>query len=143
MSITGLYKEVLVTVEMDDPLRAVKEIFDHTPFHHLLVVERGKLFGVMSDRDLLRSISPDIGKATATSHDDATLNQRVHQVMSRHPVSLRMDASLHEAIEIFNAHSISCIPIVTQDDRPVGILSWRDIFNAIGSGRLSLTALTN
>lgn len=143
MSITGLYKEVIVTVEMDDPLRAVKEIFDHTPFHHLLVIEKGKLYGVMSDRDLLRSIGPDTGKKTATSQDDATLNKRVHQVMSRHPVSLHMDASLNEAIEIFNTHSISCIPIVTQDDRPVGILSWRDIFNAIGSGKLSLSALRN
>ncbi len=42
------------TVEMDDKLKVVKEIVDTVKFHHLLVVEEGKLFGVVSDRDLLR-----------------------------------------------------------------------------------------
>ncbi len=49
----------VVTVEMDDRLEVVKEIFDTMRFHHLLVVdEHKKLSGVVSDRDLLRALSP-------------------------------------------------------------------------------------
>jgi acetoin utilization protein AcuB len=52
----------VVTVEFDDSLATVKEIFDSLRFHHLLVVGSDrKLCGVISDRDLLRAISPYVG----------------------------------------------------------------------------------
>jgi acetoin utilization protein AcuB len=108
-------------------LSTVKEIFDNAKFHHLLVTENGKLFGVVSDRDLLKAISPNIGTMTETYKDAATLNKRVHQVMSRKPITLWPGATVRDAVEVFNKHRISCIPIVDQDFKPVGIISWRDI----------------
>jgi acetoin utilization protein AcuB len=58
MSIKNVMTGKVVTVKMDDPLSAVKEIFEAQRFHHVLVVENGKLFGVVSDRDLLKALSP-------------------------------------------------------------------------------------
>lgn len=52
MKINSLMSSNIVTVEMDDTLKIVKEIFDHTQFHHLLVVDANKLCGIISDRDL-------------------------------------------------------------------------------------------
>jgi acetoin utilization protein AcuB len=122
----------IVTVEFDDFLHAVKSIFDHMKFHHLLVVEEQKLYGVISDRDLFKALSPNIGTLGETSKDLATLNKRVHQIMSRHPITLSPEASLYEAIEVFNTHRISCIPIVDEQQKPLGIISWRDIFRVLG-----------
>jgi acetoin utilization protein AcuB len=121
----------VVTVEMDDSLRTVKEIFDNSRFHHLLVVESGKLFGVISDRDLLKAISPNIGTAAEVNRDLATLKKKVHQIVSRNPVTLGRNAEIQEAIEIFNSHSISCIPVVDAELKPVGIVSWRDILKSL------------
>jgi acetoin utilization protein AcuB len=43
----------------------VKEIFDTQSFHHLLVLhEHKRLSGIVSDRDLLRALSPYVGSAT-------------------------------------------------------------------------------
>jgi acetoin utilization protein AcuB len=53
----------MVTVEMDDTLHAVREIFDNTCFHHLLVVNDRRLLGVIFDRDLLKALSPHLGTA--------------------------------------------------------------------------------
>ena len=133
MSLERIMSKEVVTVQMDDPLKVVKEIFDNTRFHHLLVVESGQLFGVISDRDLLKALSPNIGTASETAGDAATLNKRVHQIMTRKPVTLGPDAGLFDAIEVFNKHSISCIPIVDDKSKPVGILSWRDILRALSS----------
>ncbi|MBN2295768.1 MAG: CBS domain-containing protein [Pirellulales bacterium] len=135
MGIEQLMSKDVVTIEMDDSLGAVKEIFDSTRFHHLLVVESGKLFGVISDRDLLKSISPNIGTAAETDRDTASLNKKVHQIMTRKLVTLGPRASVHDAIEIFNKHNISCIPVVDEQRRPVGIISWRDILRALGTKR--------
>ena len=127
MLIQDIMTRGVVTVEMDDKLSVVKEIFENSRFHHLLVVENGKLFGVVSDRDLLKAISPNIGTMSETYKDAATLNKRVHQIMTRKPITLWPGATVKDAVDLFNTHRISCIPIVDQDFKPVGILSWRDI----------------
>jgi acetoin utilization protein AcuB len=131
MLIERIMSKPVVTVTLDDTLRVVKQIFDNAKFHHLLVVEDGKLHGVISDRDLLKSISPFIGTVQETAHDKYTLNKKVHQVMSRKPITLTPLADVYEAISLFNQHSISCIPIVSEKGAPVGIVSWRDILRTI------------
>ena len=127
MTLDRIMSKAVVTVEPDDSLRTVKEIFDNTHFHHLLVVESGKLFGVVSDRDLLRVLSPNIGTNAETFRDIAPLNRRVHQITTRKPVTLTKDARVCDALEIFQKNNISCIPIVDDENKPLGIISWRDI----------------
>ena len=133
MSVREIMSQPVVTVEMDDSLKKVKEIFDNSRFHHLLVVESGKLFGVISDRDLLKAISPNIGTAAEINRDLATLKKKVHQIVTRNPVTLGPEAAISEAIEIFNAYSISCIPVIDDQRKPVGIVSWRDILKSFAA----------
>jgi acetoin utilization protein AcuB len=127
VSIKKIMSAKLVTIGLDDKLKTVKEIFDNLKFHHLLVVEERKLLGVVSDRDLLKALSPNIGSARETYQDVASLNKRVHQIMTRSPVVLQESATADDAIQAFNTHSISCLPVVDLNFRPVGIVSWRDI----------------
>ena len=122
----------VVTVEMDDRLDVVKKIFDSLNFHHLLVIDDDRtLKGVISDRDLLKALSPYVGSTAENARDTATLNKRVHQIMSRNPVTLQRQASIAEAMQLFLEHRISCLPIVDKDFRPIGIVSWRDIFKSL------------
>jgi len=124
----------IVTVEMDDRLEVVKEIFDTMKFHHLLVVdEHKKLSGVLSDRDLLRALSPYVGSATETARDLATLNKRVHQIMTRRPITLRQESGIAEAVDLLLKNRISCLPIVDDDFKPIGIVSWRDLLRTLAS----------
>ncbi len=131
MSVREIMSQKIVTVEMDDKLATVKEIFDNLKFHHLLVIEDGRLAGVLSDRDLLKALSPNLGKMSETTRDKATLEKRVHQIMTRKPVTLPQDASILDAINVFKAHKISCIPIVDSEFKPVGIVSWRDLLKVV------------
>lgn len=132
MSVRRIMSTSVVTVAMDDPLARIKDIFDRHGFHHVLVVEDGRLVGVVSDRDLLRALSPRLGTAAETAGDLATLNKRAHQIMSRKLVTLTADAAIQDAIAMFNQYRISCIPIVDSANRPVGIVSWRDVLRAVG-----------
>src|ERR1039457_6340249 len=102
MIVQDIMSRRVVTVELDDKISAVKEIFDNLKFHHVLVVEDGVLLGVVSDRDLLKALSPNIGTSTESYKDTATLNKRVHQIATRHPIVLREDATIDEAIDLFN-----------------------------------------
>ena len=86
---------------------------------------------MVSDRDLFKAISPRTGTVMATDRDNASLNKRVHQVMSRKLVVINQKDSVINAVKLFNANTISCLPVVNDDNEWVGILSWRDIFKQI------------
>jgi acetoin utilization protein AcuB len=134
MVVSDIMTVKIVTVGMDDRLEIVKEIFDTVHFHHLLVVdEHKKLSGILSDRDLLRALSPYVGSAAETARDVATLNKRVHQIMTRRPITLQPQAAIGDAVNLLLAHRISCIPIVDDESKPVGILSWRDLLKSLSS----------
>ena len=131
MQVREFMTSKVVCVELDDTLRTVKEIFDNTRFHHLLVVDKNKLCGVISDRDLLKAISPHIGSAAETERDAATLRKRAHQIMSRNLVTLHAEASLEDIVDVFICCRISCVPIVDQHGNVEGIVSWRDLLKFV------------
>ncbi|WP_338028394.1 CBS domain-containing protein [Aestuariibacter salexigens] len=117
----------VVTVPMDCTLASIKDIFEHTRFHHLLVTSEKKLMGVVSDRDLLKHLSPFIDTPVERQRDLSTLQKRAHQVMTRDVISLPPNAGIIDAIKLFNRHTLSCLPIVDVHNHPVGIVTWRDI----------------
>jgi acetoin utilization protein AcuB len=132
MEVGSIMTTRVVSVEMDDRLDVVKKIFDTLKFHHLLVVDDHRILkGVVSDRDLLKALSPYVGSAAENARDIATLNRRVHQIMSRNLITLQPRASIPEAVKLFLEHRISCIPIIDEALRPVGILSWRDVLKTL------------
>ena len=132
MKLGEIMTKRVVTVELDDSLATVKQIFDSLRFHHLLVIGSDKkLCGVISDRDLLRAISPYVGTVSENARDSATLKKRAHQIMTRSPVTLGAHASVADAVQLFLNHRVSCIPVVDEGSRAVGIVSWRDILRAL------------
>jgi len=131
MSIDKIMSKKLVTVRVNDTLSDIKTIFDTNKFHHILVTDKKILVGIISDRDLLKSLSPYIGSNIETFRDTATLDRQASEVMSTSMITLHADNEIKEAISLFNKHSVSCIPIVDSDQKPVGIVSWRDIMRTL------------
>lgn len=131
MEINEIMTKSVVTVELDDTVRTLKDIFDNVEFHHVLVISSGTLYGVISDRDLLKNLSPNIGTIAETYRDLASLNKKAHLIMTRKPVTLPLDASNSDAVAVFNNHRVSCIPVVDENHKPKGVLSWRDLLKVI------------
>jgi acetoin utilization protein AcuB len=127
MNVNQIMSTGVVTVGLDDKLIRVKELFDEHKFHHLLVIDAEQLCGVVSDRDLLKALSPNLGTLAETAKDRATLDKKVHQIMSRQPIVLRAGSSIDEAIQLFSKHRISCLPVVDGENKPLGIVTWRDL----------------
>ncbi|MGV6816600.1 MAG: CBS domain-containing protein [Thiotrichales bacterium] len=137
MNLEQIMSRRVVSVSPDDQLSLIRHLFEKTGFHHLLVVEENELAGIISDRDLFKAISPNLGTPAETPKDTATLHKRAHQIMSRHPVYLKPADSVYTAIDVFNEHAISGIPILDDAEHPVGIVSWRDIMKVLAKNRPS------
>lgn len=127
MPVERLMSRRLVTVGMDDSLEAIRRLLQKHGIHHLPVLDYGRLVGVISDRDVLRALSPALGTRAETTRDAATLNKRAHQIMTRALITLPPHATVAAAVALFRSKDLSCLPICDAQQRLQGLLSWRDL----------------
>src|SRR5207302_4884749 len=78
---------------------------------------RGSIVGIVTDGDLRRHMRPDLMTAL------------VDDVMTRNPKTISRDLLASEALEILNSSKITAL-IVTDADKPVGIVHLHDILRA-------------
>ena len=130
MNVCDLMTTRVVTVDMDDRLSVAKEILDSVSFRHLLVIEDNQLQGVISELDLLRSLSPFLGTAAEKVRDTVTIHQRVHQIMSRSPVTIKPDASIQDALALMLDNNIGCLPVL-ENGEIKGIFTLNDGVRAL------------
>jgi acetoin utilization protein AcuB len=129
-SVGDIMTTQVVTIEMDDSLEVIRDIFKKFRFHHLLVVDRKRLVGIISDRDVLKAISPYVETISETVRDRATLNKRAHQIMAYHPVTVEQSCPLQEAAQLMLFRGVSCLPVTTSDGMVQGVVTWKDVFKA-------------
>lgn len=120
-----------VTINMDTELSLIKEIFDHVYFHHLLVEDASDntFVGVISDRDLLKALSPYIHTAAETLRDKETLTKRAHQIMSRQVDTVTPTTDCNIAVQKMLDADISCLPVIGDGKVILGIVTWKDFLN--------------
>ncbi|MFK7883494.1 MAG: CBS domain-containing protein [Phycisphaerales bacterium] len=127
-TIADIMTQPTVTIDMDTSMGEVQAIFEQHCFHHLIVVgDEGRCVGVISDRDLFKTVSPFIGKMAERSSDINSLKRKAHQVMSRSLITVRSNTLLRSAARVMLDRNISCVPVVDEDMRCLGIVTIRDI----------------
>ena len=130
MKISEIMTKEVVTVDMDASLKMIYEIFDKKKFHHILVTEEDELRGVISDRDVLKVISPFLNTLAEQDRDLTTLKKRAHQIMSRKPITITKDTNSEEAVQLLLRENISCLPVLSSDGKIDGIITWKDLLKA-------------
>ena len=91
-------------------------------FRHLLVTDhRGRLLGLVSDRDVLRCFGPG-----RYPDQEILAGIAAAEIMSSDLVTIRPETRLLDAATEMLAHGISCLPVLA-DDKIVGILTSTDL----------------
>ena len=131
LNVEAIMTRQLVTVEMDDTLAHLQALFEMHGFHHLLVIDHRRVVGVISDRDMLRNLSPFIGKRVEREQDVDTLKRKAHQLMTRALISIGAEASIQEAARILIESKVSCLPVLDEQGEARGLVTWRDLLSAL------------
>ena len=122
------------TLHLDDSLHMAARLFEREHFHHVVVLERGRVFGVVSDRDILKAISPFVGNSKMErAQDIGTLKKRVHQIMTRRPVTIGPEETVAAAAEKMLGQRVSCLPVVSGDGALLGIITIRDLVRQLAA----------
>ena len=84
----------------------------------VLIDAKGKLSGIFADSDLRRLITDDDGTA---------LTRPISTVMTRSPKRISENALASEAMAILRQYRIDELPVVDDQDRPVGLIDVQDL----------------
>jgi CBS domain-containing protein len=105
----------LVTLQESDDLALADQMLRLGGIRHLPVVRAGKLVGILTHRDLLRSAVVRDAKTTMAQ-----------DVMSRDPTAVRPTTSLVHAARTMLEHKYGCLPVCEEDGTLVGIITEAD-----------------
>lgn len=127
MTVDSIMSRDVEVVAPDVTLMEIQDVLRKRGFRHLLVVEDGALVGVISDRDVLRAISPFLDTLSEAPRDVKTLMRSAREVMRDEPVSVSPDTSIEEAAGILLEHTISCLPVIGEGEQIQGIVTSKDL----------------
>jgi acetoin utilization protein AcuB len=91
----------------------------------------GRLVGMVSDRDLRSALPSTVLNPTVRVDQLERLGRvLVESIMSRPPITLPREATLDDALLLFDRHRIGALGVVDHDGLLVGILTVRDVLAA-------------
>ena len=87
----------------------------------LLVLQEGKLVGIVSERDYARKV---------ILHGKSSKDTLVREIMSAHEVTVQADTMVEVCMRIMSDHHIRHLPVI-DGERLAGMISIGDVVNAI------------
>ena len=105
----------VITIDINDRISKVEQLFDTHNIHHLVVVESGKLAGIISTEDLLKAYQSEDKKLTIVS-----------EIMTANPMTIEQDDNLGLAADIILANRFHALPVVDGLEL-VGIITSHDL----------------
>ncbi len=121
----------LVTISPEATLDEARDKLDQKHIAHLLVVnDKGKLVGLVSDRDLKQNWA-----SPATSLSTHELNYllskvTVKMIMVKTVVTVPVDTTIERAAYIMQQHDISSLPVM-ENDNLAGIITSTDVMEVL------------
>jgi len=106
------------TVTPDDSAQDISEKMKALNYRQFPVVEEEKLVGIIAETDLAEALSEN-------------KDIKVKDVMVTDPMTIMEDASIENASEIIRIKNFNSLPVVSDDNDLLGLLTVTDILDAL------------
>jgi len=134
MRVEDLMTSKVFTVEQNDLIDRVFFLIHYEKVRHLPVVEKGKVIGIVSDRDMYKAMGPKSNSSAieaSTSNGSTELHvipKKVQNIMRRGVLTVYPDTYASEAAAIMADNKVGALPVINKDtNKLVGIISSSDI----------------
>lgn len=124
MRLQDIMSAGVVTIGPDDLVSTARAVMRQHRIRHLVVVEKGRTAGILSERDL--------GGERATT---PPAERRVRDVMITDVVSATPETTLRQAANLMRGRTIGSL-LVVKDDSIVGLVTTTDLLDQLGRGAI-------
>lgn len=111
------------TVSPDDSvLSAIELMVEHDQGSVIVLDEDEKVIGIFTERDVLRHYMTNQSKF---------LHLKVSEVMSSPVQTVPKDMKVSQALTIMNKKNVRRLPVVDEDGKMIGFVSWKELFTKV------------
>ena len=120
-----------VTITPDTSLQAALNLMHEHRFRRLPVVdEKGRLVGIVSERDLLYASPPPATLLSGLELNYVLTVRRVDEIMTRNVLTATPDTFVEDAARLMVDNKVGGLPVVEGDNHVVGVITETDVFRA-------------
>jgi len=119
-----------MTLEPDATIADAAALMADAGVRHVPIVDpNGTVVGIVSDRDLREALRGDVARWPQAPAD--RLDEPILSAMTPNPVALRSGTSIRGALEGVTDERVGALPVVDEQDRLLGIVSYVDLLDWI------------
>ena len=127
----------VVTVDVGDSMHDAMKRMKENDIRMLPVLKKGKLVGVVTDRDLKRASASDATPLDVHELLYLVSKIKVQNIMTKNPITVPQNFTVEETAEVLLKYKISGAPVVDQNGQLVGTITQPDLFRVL----ISLTGV--
>ncbi len=127
----------VITIGVDNSMQDATAILKQHRIRILPVVKKGKLVGIITDRDLKRASASDATTLEVHELLYLLMTIKIKDIMTRNPIAVPLDWTVEETAELLLNNKISGAPVVDEKDMVVGVITQTDLFRVL----ISLTGI--
>ena len=111
----------VVTLSPHHSFNEAANLMNDRYFRHCVVVDNSRqVVGVISDRDILRSLA----------RNPNSRSKSLEQFMTRNPITVKRNTPIVDAVAKILAKRINCLPVVEEDGSVCGIVTSTDLLRS-------------
>ena len=129
----------VVSIDTNDSMEDAMKLLKEHGIRMLPVMKKGKLVGIVTDRDLKKASASDA--TTLEIHELLYLltKIKVKDIMTKDPITVSPDYTVEETAQVLLESKISGAPVVDDGGQIVGTITQTDLFRVL----ISLTGVKN
>lgn len=127
--VSHIMTENVLTVNVDDDLKKVKDLINKKKIRHLPVVKGKNLVGIISRTDLNRLAFSGLFEGEDEADEAIFEMLNLSQVMTHHPKVVKSSDSIKEVAETFAKSEFHALPVVSEKnpEKLEGIVTTTDV----------------
>jgi predicted transcriptional regulator len=125
--VAGIMSQKPMVIQEDYPIRDVAKMLCRGPYRRLPVVNNGVVMGIVTPYDILSHLNRN-GALNTLAFEAGP----VKAVMNRDVASIHPGADVYDAVKAMKIRKVSGLPVVNEDADLVGMVSKRDMIQAMG-----------
>ncbi|MCC7345286.1 MAG: CBS domain-containing protein [Deltaproteobacteria bacterium] len=134
LKVMDLMTENVFSVNADEDLARLSDLMEDIHVRHMPVKDKeGRLVGLVSQRDLLRSALYTAKDLPLTEQRELLQRMTVGEIMTADPETAEMDDDIEEAGRVMLENKLGCLPVV-EGGKLVGILTEADFVKFVVEG---------
>ena len=139
MLVKNWMSKKVITIDADDSMQDAMALLKEHGIRRLPVMKKGKLVGIVTDRDLKKASASDA--TTLEIHELLYLLTavKVKDIMTKDPITVPPDYTVEETAQVLLEGKISGAPVVDDSGKVVGVITQSDLFRVL----MSLTGIEN